>query len=521
MTQGDDPLDPSSLSSVAAADVATVARGGAVQIVGQISQRGLAFLFTVVAARPGFLDTGGYGLYRFVAQVLAIAGIVGLGGFNYASMRFISASRAVKDYSGARSAGRVGLLGAAASSAIVLVVLIVGADVIAVPFSASSGERDQLAYLLRVGAAYVPLFALMQVLRYCTQAYKTMVPSVIVGNIVQPTARFVIGVGVLLAGFAVTGAVVTLSLSMGIGVLAGVYYYRRMLSVEERAADRSPIARPMIRFALPQLGASLFNVQALGLGIVVLKLFTESNVPVGLFAIALALQGPGGVFLSGIVNIWAPVVSDLYARGEIERLESLYQTITRWVATFSFPVFGLLILYPDVFLSLFYPNAREAAPLIVILAIGNVFYTGTGPTGYVISMTGRPGVNFINSVVAVGLYVGLAFLVVPRYGAVGMAVVDASVTAVINSVRVIEAKLLVGVQPFGRSLLKPIGATLLAMVVSLAWRLVPGEGVAIELPGIALAGAVYLVSLRAMGLNAEERHVWERIKGRALRRRSR
>nr|MBA3350567.1 polysaccharide biosynthesis protein [Actinomycetota bacterium] len=445
----------------------------------------------------------------------------GLGGFNFASMHFISSARAVKDPSGARSAGRVGLWGATVTSVIVVVVLITCAGFLSTPFSADPSERAEIAYLLRVGAAYVPLFALMQVLRYCTQAYKTMVPSVIVGNIIQPAARFLIGVGVLLAGFAVTGAVVTLSLSMGIGVLAAAYYYRRMLSAEERAADRRAIARPLIRFALPQLGASLFNVQALGLGIVVLKLFTESNIPVGLFAIALALQGPGGVFLSGIVNIWAPVVSDLYARGEIERLESLYQTITRWVATFSFPVFGLLMLYPDVFVRIFNSRALDAAPLVVILAIGNVFYTGTGPTGYVISMTGRPGVNFINSIVAVGLYVGLAFLIVPRYGAIGMAVVDASVTASINSVRVIEAKLLVGVQPFGRSFLKPVGATLLAMGISLAWRLVPGEGVLLELPGIVLAAAVYLVTLRVMGLDAEERYVWERIKGRALRRKAR
>jgi O-antigen/teichoic acid export membrane protein len=521
VTQADDPLEGASLSSEASGDVATVARGGAVQIVGQVSQRGLAFLFSVVATRPGFLGVGGFGLYRFVTQVLSIAGIVGLGGFNYASMHYISAARAVKDPSGARSAGRVGLWGAAVVSGIVVVMLIAGADLLAAPFSASPAKREEIAYLLRVGAAYVPLFALLQVLRYCTQAYKTMVPSVIAGNIIQPMARFVIGIGVLLAGFAVTGAVVTLSISMGIGALAGAYYYRRMLSPTERAAERRPIARPMIRFALPQLGASLFNVQALGLGIVVLKLFTESNVPVGLFAIALALQGPGGVFLSGIVNIWAPVVSDLHARGEIDRLESLYQTITRWVATFSFPVYGLLMLYPDFFVRIFNSRALDAAPLVVILAMGNVFYTGTGPTGYVISMTGRPGVNFVNSIVAVGLYVGLAFLIVPRYGAIGMAVVDATVTASINSVRVIEAKLLVGVQPFGRSFLKPVGATLLAMGVSFAWRLTPGEGVLAELPGIVLGAAVYLLTLRVMGLDAEERYVWERIKGRALRRKSR
>jgi hypothetical protein len=99
-----------------------------------------------------------------------------------------------------------------------------------------------------------------------------------------------------------------------------------------------------------------------------------------------------------------------------------------------------------------------------------------------------------------------------------MAVVDAFVTALVNSARVVEAKLLVGVQPFGRSFLKPVTATLVAAAVLLAWRLVPG-GLAVEIAGVVVAAAVYLGVLRALGLDPEERHVWERIKARATRRR--
>lgn len=49
----------------------------------------------------------------------------------------------------------------------------------------------------------------------------------------------------------------------------------------------------------------------------------------------------------------------------------------------------------------------QAASLVAILAAGNLFYAGTGPTGLVLSMTGRPGINFVNSAVAVALYIGL------------------------------------------------------------------------------------------------------------------
>ena len=513
MTSTQEPFTDDRLSGTAAEDVVTVAKGGATQIVGQISQRSLSFLFTLVATR--ILNFGGFGLYSQVVKVLAIGGQLGLAGFNYASMRFIARSRAQNDAGGVRSAARIGLVGAGIGSAAVVAALALGADRIAAAFEHDPETRSELAYLLRIGAAYIPLFAAMQVLRYCTQAYKTMVPSVIVGNIVQPSVRFLIGVPVLLAGFAVTGAVLTLVVSVGVGAIAAAYYFRRLLTPAEEQRLKRGMAGEMVRFALPQGGASLLSPQALGLGVIAVGLFS-SRYQVGLFTVGLALQGPGGVFLSGIVNIWAPVVSDLHDRGDIERLGSLYKTLTRWVATFSFPIFGALIVQPELFAAIF--GNADLVPVIAILAAGNLLYTGTGPSGYVLSMTGRPGVNFANSIVAVVLYFAGAALVVPDYGAVGMAIVDSCVIALINSARVVEGKLLVGVQPYGRSFLKPVVATLVAAAFLLVWKLALTGGLLLQIPGVALAAVVYIGVLYLFGLDPEERYVWERIRSRAFRR---
>jgi O-antigen/teichoic acid export membrane protein len=513
-----EPSDKETLSLEAAEDVKTVARGGAVQIIGQISQRGLSFFFSAVAARV--LGPAGFGLYSQIARILAIGGQLGLAGFNYASMRFIARARANDDHGGVRGAARVGLWGSTAASAIVVTALLALAAPIASAFSQGNeaSQAGEFASLIRVGVLYVPAFAYMQVLRYCSQAYKTMVPSVIAGNIVQPAARFVLGVALLLAGIEVAGAVVTLAASMAVGAAAAFYYWRRIPSDRERSASPRASAAAMVRFALPQAGSSLLGIQSLGLGIIVLGI-VSNNRDVGLFAVALALQGPGGVFLSGVVNIWAPVVSDLYERGEVARLDSLYKTITRWVVTFSFPVYGALIVEPELFVSIYGGHRLlDAAPLVAIIAVGNLFYSGTGPTGYVLSMTGRPGINFANSVVAVALYALGGALLVPTGGVVAMAWVDAGVTALVNCARVIEAKMLVGVQPFGRSTLKPVGAAAAAVVALLGWELLNFEPRLLRLVGVALAALVYVVVLWALGLDAEERFVWERIKRRVLER---
>jgi O-antigen/teichoic acid export membrane protein len=514
VSEREDPLRDEATS-----DVLTVARGGAVQIAGQISSRLFAVVFTAVAIRV--LGSAGYGVYRQVSQSLAVAGQLGLAGFNYASMRYIARARAAGDHAGVRGTARVGLTGTTVASAVASIALVAAAAPIAAAFADEPSDAPRIAELLRIGAPYVPAFALMQVLRYCTQAYKTMVPSVIVGNLVQPIARFSFGAAALAAGFAVEGAVTTLVLSVGVGALAGAYFYRRMLTEQERRVVPHADPGPIVRFALPQAGSSLLGIQTLGLGIIVLGVF-GADAEVGLFGVALSLQGPGTLFLGGIVNIWAPVVSELHARGEIGRLGSLYQTINRWVATFSFPLFAALILESDVFVDLFAgPEGAGAAGVVAILAVGNLFYTGTGPTGYVLSMTGHPGVNFANSACAVALYVALGAWIVPDHGAVGMAVVDAVVTGLVNAARVVEAWVLVGVQPFGRTFLKPVAATAAGAATLLAWRLVPGAGVVLEIGGIVLAAAAYVATLKLLGIDPEERAVLDRIKRKVLRTRAR
>ena len=512
------PPEEKRLSTEAAGDIKIVAKGGAVQLAGQVLQRSSSFLFGAVFVR--ILDEATYGLYRQIAQLLTNFSQLGLAGFNYAAMRFITMARARGDHGGVKGTIRVALIGSSLVSLIVFGLLFAFPEVVATLFAEAGPKETEFARLLRLGAAYVPLFALLQVLRYSTQGYKTMVPSVMAGNIVQPIVRFVLGVGLLLAGFSVAGAVSSLLVSVAVAAAVAGWFLRRLLTEEERQAAPAAEAGPIVRFALPQAGASMLGIQTLGLGILLLGAMSTDRAA-GLFAIALSLQGPGNVFLGGIVNIWAPVVSDLHEKGEIARLGSLYQTINRWIATFSVPVFAALILEPDVFVDLFsggkFP-AGDAAPVVVLLAIGNLFYTGTGPTGYVISMTGHPGVNFINSAISVAMYVGLGLLVVPTHGVVGMAAVDLGVTAFINILRVIQAKRLVGIQPFGRTFFKPVIATLVGAAVLLASRLVTGDNIWLETAAIAAAAVVYIVTLKLLGLDEEEALVWRRIKKRAFKR---
>ncbi|MFN2490075.1 MAG: oligosaccharide flippase family protein [Actinomycetota bacterium] len=507
------------LSAGSADDTSKIAKGGAIQIGGQIAARGLLFLFVAVAVRR--LGEAGFGVYRQVFQILQVASLMAPMGFNFAAVRFITRARALGRHGEVRGTARVTLWGAAIFSSLAAGAIFLAASPLAGQFADSPASRADLADLLRLGSLYVPLFAVMQVLRSCTQAYKTMVPSAMIGQIILPVGRLILGIGALLAGFAVAGAVASLVISAAISMVAGFWYFHRMLTPTERRAKPAAPVGEIVRFALPQAGVALFSVQSLGISVLLLGLLSSDHA-VGIFSVALSLQGIGAVFLTGVVAIWAPLVVDLYERNEIARLESLYQTVNRWVATFAFPVFAVLILAPEIPLRLLTGGVDpETARLIGVLAVGNLFFVGSGPCSYLISMTGRAGLNLANSVVSVVLYVALGLWIVPRYGAVGMAVVDAAVTALLNIARLVQAKVLIGVQPFGRSYAKPVLGTLALVVTLLLWRALTPPEVAFELAGLVAGALAYLAILRLAGMDPEERHVYDLIRSKMLRRKRR
>ncbi|MGH2702904.1 MAG: polysaccharide biosynthesis C-terminal domain-containing protein, partial [Actinomycetota bacterium] len=150
----------------------------------------------------------------------------------------------------------------------------------------------------------------------------------------------------------------------------------------------------------------------------------------------------------------------------------------------------------------------------LILAAGNLFFVATGPSSHLLSMTGRPGINLINSLTSVGLYAGLGIWLVPIYGVIGMAVVDAIVTMMLNIARVVEGKIIVGIQPFGRTFYKPLAATLVGGGVLVLLRLILGTSMSMALTSLVVAGVVYLGFLKLLGLDPEEREVIEAIKTR-------
>ena len=517
MTDLKGPTNSSALPPETAADVKALAGGGGLQILGQLIPRGLSLVFTGVAVRV--LGAAGYGLYRQVAQVLNVAGILGSSGFEYAVVKEVASARATSDPGRVRGSVRIAVLGTAVASTLVMVGVVLLSPQIAGAFTERGGRAETLAHLLRLGSPFIPMFALSQVLRFSTHPYRTMVPSVVVGHVVRPTTRFLFGVTALATGFAVSGAVFSLVFSAGASLLAAAWYALRIPDQLERTTAPTSQTGALVRFAFLQGSAALLNIQTLGLGIIILGLY-RSDAEVGVFGIALSLLAPVNILFTGIAPIWAPLVAELIEKQQLSRLEELFQTVNRWLSTFGFPVLAALIIQPDVFIEIVAGRSgRVAETAVIILAAGHLFYVGTGPTSFILSMSGFPGVNLAYAVISVLLCAVLGAIVVPEHGILGMAWVMTIVTVFGNVGRVAHVRALIGIQPFGKTFFKPVLATLVGAIPLVLATLV--DSIGWDLASVAASGVVYLLALRMMGLDPQEAYVFDKLRGRlrSLRRR--
>jgi O-antigen/teichoic acid export membrane protein len=137
--------------------------------------------------------------------------------------------------------------------------------------------------------------------------------------------------------------------------------------------------------------------------------------------------------LGAFVPLFLPLAARLFERRDIDGLRQAYWHTGALVAVLTFPVFALTgPLAHDLTLLLFGPRYSESALVLALLSIGYYFNTALGFNAYTLQVCERlkflVGVNISVAV----LNIGLSILLVPRYGAVAVAIANLAALVVQN-----------------------------------------------------------------------------------------
>jgi O-antigen/teichoic acid export membrane protein len=217
--------------------------------------------------------------------------------------------------------------------------------------------------------------------------------------------------------------------------------------------------------------------------------------------------------------MFAPFVADLYNRGETERLDRLFKTLTRWTVTATMPAFLVLAVAPEPVLRVFGADFAGGETALLIVLAGQFINIATGSVGFVLIMVGRTGWDLLVYAASLALNLTLAIILADRYGIEGAAIANAVTFALSKWARLALVRRFVRIQPYDRDYVRLLAPTAAALAVMAAVHAGIGGGWLLDLVATAGLGSLaYLVVYLWLGLTDAERRglagLWARFKAR-------
>lgn len=269
-----------------------------------------------------------------------------------------------------------------------------------------------------------------------------------------------------------------------------------------------------LSFAWPLAFENVVVVFLGSIDILMLGWFAESA-KVGLYRSVQPVARTIIFLLSSMTFIYLPIATRYFSDDDIDELNDIYKTATRWVAHGSFPLFLFYLVFGSDFIRVIFGGEYVGAwGVLAILSVGMYSRVLAGPNSMTIMAIDRTREDLLASIGALVTNATLNYLLIPRYGINGAAIATTIGYLVYNTVDLAVIYRYVRISPFNRALFKPLLPTVL---VTLAFAqltgFAPTSFVMVVSIGIAIS-LLHLVSVVATtGLTENDRVLIDGLRG--------
>lgn len=488
-----------------------VAKGAMINLSGALVRTVLLYSYTLLLARV--LSTSELGEYFLMFTIINILGLVSTVGLDFGVVRYVALFAGEGKNRTARKTLQAGLwLG------VPMGILVATAAFFAAPLVTDAlldGNPDATTGL-RIFLISIPFWVAARLCNSATQGMHQMQYQVISRDIGEQVSKFGLSIIAIALGTGLIGVVwansASVVVAMALSLVFAILIFRRMPA----DAPAEKIAKRMYRYSFPLafsniLGMILIWADTLLLG----YLGTTSDV--GYYGAALRVGSTFSMtLLAAFITVFQPVISDLYNRRQMEELQALFKTVTRWMFICSYPVFLLLALFADPIMRLFGGEFTAGSGALVLLAFGQLVNASTGSAGLMVVMSGRSHMELLNVGAALVANTVICFLLIPRYGVMGAAVANMAAVGIVNVMRMIEVWVFMRVHAYEINYAKPlIAGSVSALAVALISRLLD-TGSAL-MPAVLLAIGLllfYILLTASLGLDKNDKAVLRMVKNR-------
>ena len=412
-----------------------------------------------------------YGEYSLGMSITDIAKIFIILGMNYGAIRYISYYLGKDDISGIKGALKFFLLTVGGLSLVISIVFYLLAPTIA----SDVYHKPQMTKVLQILAFALPPMSIVFLMSAIFKGFQQIKYRVLISDIVLP----------LLSGLFFSAAwyfskslitVMYLVLIINIiGVILASYFLLKIFpQIKDNSVKPSSNNKEIFFYSLPLFMSVFLNIFLNRTDVLMLGYF-GSTADVGIYSLAAKLSQVVFIISASVYGIFAPVVSELFAKDDRSRLRKIFVQSTRYSAIVTVPIFGALILSQKAILSVFGEEFTNGAEVLLILGLAFLINSILGFAGQMISMSGRSKLVLMNSVGGASLNILLNWFFIPKWGMAGAAWATMIATIAVNAARVTEVLYFEKMHAFSFKLLKPIllGGFVLFLIMQIELTSIP------------------------------------------------
>ncbi len=509
-----DPLPPSYRPDVhlnnemPLKEIRLIAKGAGIFFTGSLIGTVLKYLFELMVARS--LGVALYGSFIIGFSLFKILELAAALGIQNGILRFGALHKSNNDQSKTKGAIISALKIVTITSCSISIVLILFSKSIAENIFNNAGLVDIFIFM----GLSLPFSVFSLILVFALQSFKVVKYRVLVKEITEPLTRIVLFLAFFALGWKLWGALSSFLTSCILGMGMALFYliktYPQILDTQIK-----PILeiKRLLLFSWPLSLAGFLNRMLLWIGPLFTGYFLHES-DTGIFGSAQRTAMLGIIVLNSFEAIFAPIIADLHSKKKFHTLESLFKAVSKWIFTLSFPLFLVMIFYPSNILRFFGRGFDLGAKCLVILGIGQLIHSLTGPYGYMILMSGRSMIILMNAIIASGSNILLCLFLIPKYGILGAALAVAISMSIVGIIGIIEVIHIYKMHPYRMDYLKPLLSGGIATAISVFLtksHLTPNDHLFTTIIGVSTLFSLYIVFLLLFRLSKEEQLVISEI----------
>ncbi len=433
-----------------------IAKGAGISLVGLVFAKALNYIYKFIVSRTGAEAYGTFSLAMAIFSFLSMFAVLGLSSGIVRYIAMFSAKKELKNISGTiLSSLRI----TGTSSAIIAIMLFLSADYLANIFHAPN-----LALALRIFAIALPFDAITQIFYSALIGFKRIRYYTYSLQIIAPTTKVVLAVLLIFLGYRLYAIVGSTILSIMITFIITAYFLEAKVHSFLKNWNRAPSFEiGLLKYSLP-LALSGFVFALMSWTDTIILGYFKDIVSVGIYNVAVPTAQLLYIIPSAFSTLFAPILTEAYRLGDKRNMQRIYSAVTRWNVYFNVPLLFIMVLFSPSIISLFfgteYVSGYVAAGILSFAVITNSI---TVPATWVLITLGKTKTLLCITLASAIANIILNILLIPKFGLEGAAFATLVSSVFLCILTVWIAWKHSGLNPFSKSMVKPVMSAALAI----------------------------------------------------------